>query len=33
MFEIIKRKFKIVNGSNHTKSVSLNNQKYIIQPT
>ena len=23
----------IVNGTNHTKCVSLNNQKYIIQPT
>ena len=23
----------LVNGSNHTKSVSLSNQNYVIQPT
>ena len=23
----------LVNGSNHTKSVSLSHQKYVIQPT
>ena len=38
MFEIIKKMFillltSIVNASNHTKCVSLSNQKYEIQPT
>ena len=38
MFEIIKKMFvvlltNIVNGCNHTKYVSLRNQKCMIQPT
>ena len=38
MFGLIKKIFiglltGLVNGSNHTKGVSLNNQKYEIQPT
>ena len=38
MFELIKKLFmelliSIVNGSNHTKCVSLSNQKYMTQPT
>ena len=38
MFWLIKKIFiglltGLVNGSNHTKGVSLNNQKYEIQPT
>ena len=38
MFDIIKKRFivllsNIVNGSNHTKSISLSNQKCMIQPT
>ena len=38
MFEIIKKMFivlltSIVNASNHTKCVSLSNQKCVIQPT
>ena len=38
MFELIKKIFialltGLVNGSNHTKCISLSNQKYMIQPT
>ena len=38
MFSLIKKIFIelltcLVHGSNHTKCVSLNNQKYMIQPT
>ena len=38
MFGLIKKIFiglstSLVNGSNHTKNVSLNNQKCEIQPT
>ena len=38
MFGLIKKIFiglstGLVNGSNHTKRISLSNQKYMIQPT
>ena len=38
MFQLIKKMFLglltgLVNGSNHTKCVSLSNQKSLIQPT